>query len=252
MASAYLLVSHGSRDPRPEIAMKHLVGLLCHKIGRDLSALATGPITSQWKCETLVSTAYLERNPEPLHQQIIKFGKNALDSGYHSLKILPLFLLSGIHVMEDIPAEVALAKQVLGQDIKIFLQPYLGCHPALERLLAKQLIATKAEAKILLAHGSRRQQANAPVEAMAAKIGAVAAYLSVFPSLEARVQELVAANYKNLLTIPYFLFPGGMTDTVARRQQELKLQFPMVNFQLAEPLGASAELVELIWDLLEQ
>jgi sirohydrochlorin ferrochelatase len=43
-----------------------------------------------------------------------------------------------------------------------------------------------------------------------------------------------------------------MTDAVAQRQEELKLQFPEVSFQLAEPLGASAELVELIWDLLEK
>ncbi|MBW4631994.1 MAG: sirohydrochlorin chelatase [Iphinoe sp. HA4291-MV1] len=252
MVSAYLLVSHGSCDPRPEIAMQHLAGLLCRKIQSDLHAIATGGIISQSKCETLVDTAYLELNPEPLHEQIIKFGKTALDSGCHSLKILPLFLLSGVHVMEDIPAEVALARQALSQDIKIFLQPYLGCHPLLGRLLAKQLIATKAEAKILLAHGSRRPEANASVEAIAATIGAVAAYLGLSPSLEVRVQELMAAGYRNLLTIPYFLFPGGMTDAVAQRQEELKLQFPQVNFQLTEPLGANAELVELIWDLLEK
>ncbi|MBP5974592.1 sirohydrochlorin chelatase [Brasilonema sp. CT11] len=251
MASAHLLVSHGSHDPRPEIAMQHLVQLLCHKIQSDLLTMTTGGITSQLKCETLVGTAYLELNPEPLHKQIIKFAKNALDSGCDSLKIQPLFLLPGVHVMEDIPAEVALAQQALSQNLKIFLQPYLGSHPGLECLLTKQLIATKAEAKILLAHGSRRREGNVPVEAMAAKIGAVAAYLGVSPSLEARVQELVATGYKNFMIIPYFLFPGGMTDAVAQKQQELKLQFPEVNFQLTEPLGASAELVELIWDLLK-
>jgi sirohydrochlorin ferrochelatase len=127
----------------------------------------------------------------------------------------------------------------------------LGSHPDLGRLLAKQVVATKAEAKILLAHGSRRPGANDPVEAIAAEIGAVAAYLAVPPSFEAQVQ-LMSAGYKNLLIIPYFLFAGGMTDAVAQRQEELKLQFPEVSFQLAEPLGASAELVELIWDLLEK
>ncbi|NMG22515.1 sirohydrochlorin chelatase, partial [Brasilonema bromeliae] len=127
MASAYLLVSHGSHDPRPEIAMQHLAEQLCHKIQSDLVTMTTGGITSQLKCETLVGTAYLELNPEPLHQQIIKFAKNALDSGCHSLKIQPLFLLPGVHVMEDIPAQVALAEQAISQDIKIFLQPYLGC-----------------------------------------------------------------------------------------------------------------------------
>ncbi len=251
MASAYLLVSHGSRDPRPEIAMQHLAGLLCHNRQSDLLYIATGDVASLPKCETLVGTAYLELSPDPLHEQIIKFGKNALDSGCNSLKILPLFLLPGVHVMEDIPAQVALAKQALGQDIKISLQPYLGSHPDLGRLLAKQVVDTKAEAKILLAHGSRRPGANNPVEAMATAIGAVAAYLAVPPSFEAQVQ-LMSAGYKNLLIIPYFLFAGGMTDAVAQRQEELKLQFPEVSFQLAEPLGASAELVELIWDLLEK
>ncbi|KAB8320152.1 sirohydrochlorin chelatase [Tolypothrix campylonemoides VB511288] len=252
MASAYLLVSHGSRDPRPEIAMQHLAGLLCHNRQSDLPKIATGDVASLVKCETLVGTAYLELSPDRLHEQIIKFGKNALNSGCNSLKILPLFLLPGVHVMEDIPAEVALAKQILGQDIKISLQPYLGSHPDLGRLLAKQVVATKAEAKILLAHGSRRAGANNPVEAIATAIGGVAAYLAVPPSFEAQVQELISAGYRNLLIIPYFLFAGGMTDAVAQRQEELKLQFPEVNFQLAEPLGTRAELVELIWDLLEK
>lgn len=252
MASAYLLVSHGSRDPRPEIAMQHLAGLLCHNRQSDLPKIVTGHVASLAKCETLVGTAYLELNPDPLHEQIIKFAKNALDFGCNRLKILPLFLLPGVHVMEDIPDQVALAKQILNQDIKIFLQPYLGSHPDLGRLLAKQVVGTKPEAKILLAHGSRRPGANNPVESIATAIGAVAAYLSVPPSFEAQVQELINSGYRSLLTIPYFLFAGGMTDAVVQRQEELKLQSPEVSFYLAEPLGTRAELVELIWDLLEK
>lgn len=252
MASAYLLVSHGSRDPRPEIAMQNLAAQLRHKIQSDLPKIATGDVASLAKCETLVGTAYLELSPDPLHEQIIKFGKNALDCGCNSLKILPLFLLPGVHVMEDIPAQVALAKQILGQEIKISLQPYLGSHPDLGCLLAKQVVATKAEAKILLAHGSRRPEANNPVEVVATAIGGVAAYLSMPQSFEAQVQELISAGYRSLLIIPYFLFPGGMTDAVAQRQEELRLQFPEVSFQLAKPLGTRAELVELIWDLLEK
>jgi sirohydrochlorin cobaltochelatase len=252
MASVYLLVSHGSRDPRPEIAMQHLAGLLCQKIQSDLSKKTTGGVASLSKCETQIGVAYLELSPESLHKQIVKFGKKAVDSGFHSLKVLPLFLLPGVHVMEDIPEEVAQAQQVLGQEIKIELQPYLGSHPDLGRVLAKQLDATQADGKILLAHGSRRPGGNIPVEVLASAIGAEAAYLAVSPNLEARVQELMSAGCRNLLIIPYFLFAGGMTDTVAQRQQELKLQFPEVSVRLAEPLGASTELVELIWDLLER
>lgn len=246
--SAYLLVSHGSRDRRPEIAMQQLAKLVCNKLPENHNALNGAP---------QVGIAALEMSPQPLHEQIQEFAKRAFCEGKLSqnenrLKIVPLFLLPGVHVMTDIPAEVALAQQTLGQDIMIELQPYLGSHPNLEKLLAKQIAAIKTEAWILLAHGSRRPGSKETVEAMAASLPAVAAYWSVPPSLESRVKELVAAGHKEIAILPYFLFAGGITDAIAASIEELKLQFSAVNFQLAEPLGASAELAELIWDLTDR
>ena len=255
MSSAYLLVSHGSRDRRPEIAMQQLAKLVHNKLSENHNALNN---------EHQVGIAALEMNPQPLHEQIQQFAKSAFDDawvGLHQsklsqnenrIKIVPLFLLPGVHVMTDIPAEVALAQQAIGQDIMIELQPYLGSHPNLEKLLAKQIAAIKAEAWILLTHGSRRPGSKETVEAIAASLPAVAAYWSVPPSLESRVKELVAAGYKEIAILPYFLFAGGITDAIAASIEELKLQFSAVNFQLAEPLGASAELAELIWDLTER
>ncbi|MBE8964691.1 sirohydrochlorin chelatase [Nostocales cyanobacterium LEGE 12452] len=241
MSSAYLLLSHGSRDPRPEIAMQQLASLVCQKLSS----------------EHLVGIAALEMSPQPLHEQIQQFAKSAfgdylLSQNENRLKIVPLFLLPGVHVMADIPAEVALAQQATGQNIIIELQPYLGSHPNLEKLLAKQIAAIKAEAWILLAHGSRRPGSQKTVEAMAASLGAVAAYWAGPPSLESRVKELVDAGYQEIAILPYFLFTGGITDAIANSIEELKLQFSAVNFQLAQPLGVSAELAELIWDLTQR
>ncbi|MEH2366740.1 sirohydrochlorin chelatase [Nostoc sp.] len=241
MSSAYLLLSHGSRDRRPEIAMQQLARLVCQQLSS----------------EHLVGIAALEMSPQPLHEQIQQFAKSAFGDCTQSqnenrLKIVPLFLLPGVHVMTDIPAEVALAQQAAGQDIIIELQPYLGSHPNLEKLLTKQIAAIKAEAWILLAHGSRRPGSQETVEAMAASLGAVTAYWTGPPSLESRVKELVTADYREIAILPYFLFAGGITDAITTSIEELKLQFSAVNFQLAEPLGASAELAELIWDLTER
>ncbi|MFN6461400.1 MAG: sirohydrochlorin chelatase [Nostoc sp. DedVER02] len=238
MSSAYLLVSHGSRDRRPEIAMQQLARLVCQKLSS----------------EHLVSIATLEMSPQPLHEQIQEFAKSAFgeckpSENQNRLKIVPLFLLPGVHVMTDIPAEVALAQEAIGQDIMIELQPYLGSHPNLGKLLAKQISAMKAEAWILLAHGSRRPGSKETVEAIAASLSAVDAYWAGTPSLESRVKELVTAGYREIAILPYFLFAGGITDAIAASIEELKLQFSAVNFQLAQPLGASAELAELIWDL---
>ena len=255
MSSAYLLVSHGSRDPRPEIAMQQLAKLVCNKLPKNHN-----PSNSKH----LVGIAALEMSSQPLSEQIQQFAKSAfydgcgelrlrkLSENENSLKIVPLFLLPGVHVMTDIPAEVALAQQALGQDMIIELQPYLGSHPDLEKLLAKQIATIKAQAWILLTHGSRRPDSEKPVQAIAENLGAVVAYWSVRPSLESRVKELVAAGYREIAILPYFLFAGGITDAIAASVEELKLQFSAVNFQLAEPLGASAELAELIWDLIDR
>lgn len=248
MSSAYLLVSHGSRDPRPEVAMQQLARLVCDKLPKNYNALNS---------EHLVGIAALEMSPQPLHEQIQQFAKSAFGNrkpsqNQNRLKIVPLFLLPGVHVMTDIPAEVALAQQAIDEDIMIELQPYLGSHPNLEKLLVEQITTIKAEAWIFLAHGSRRPGSKETVEAMAASLSAVAAYWATPPSLESRVTELVTAGYKEIAILPYFLFAGGITDAIAASIEELKLQFPAVNFQLAQPLGASAELAELIWDLTDR
>ncbi|MCF2145053.1 sirohydrochlorin chelatase [Desmonostoc muscorum LEGE 12446] len=248
MSFAYLLVSHGSRDPRPEIAMQELARIVSEKLHNN---------HNQANSEHLVGIAALEMSQKPLHEQIKQFAETAfgvekVSENEHHLKILPLFLLPGVHVMTDIPAEVALARQATGEDIMIELQPYLGSHPDLNKLLSKQIAKIKAEAWILLAHGSRRPDSQKPIEAMAASLGAIAAYWSVPGSLELRVKELVAAGYEEIAILPYFLFPGGITDAIATSIETLKLQFSAVTFHLAEPLGASAELADLIWDLTDK
>lgn len=236
LSTAYLLVSHGSRDPRPEISMQQLAKLVCNKLPAS---------------EQLVGIAALELSSQPLHEQIKQFAQSALASGCSSLKIVPLFLLPGVHVMTDIPAEVALAQQAIGEDIIIDLLPYLGTHPGFGKLLTRPLANIKAETSIVLAHGSRRPGSQEQLAETADGLGAVVAFWAVPPSLESRVKELVAAGYRQIAILSYFLFAGGITDAIAKSVEELKLQFPAVTFQLTEPLGASAELADLILDVIQ-
>jgi sirohydrochlorin cobaltochelatase len=236
MPSAYLLVSHGSRDPRPEIAMNKLV---------DLIGESHLP-----KEKNLIGTAYLELKPTPLHAQIQEFGFQAQAYGCDRLKIVPLFLLPGVHVMTDIPAEVSTAQA--GLELAIEVKPYLGTHPGLAQLLKKQMSGIEVQKWILLSHGSRRPGSVEPVEAIAASLGAVAAYWVLLPSLQLQIQELANFGVTEIGILPYFLFAGGITDALAQSVEQSKMQFPAVSLQLAEPLGASSFLADLIWDLLEQ
>jgi len=239
MPSAYLLVSHGSRDQRPEIAMNQLVDL----IGDIKSS------HSSTESKNLIGTAYLELRQTPLHEQIQEFGQLAQSHGCDRLKIVPLFLLPGVHVMTDIPEEVTKAQAAL--DLAIEVKPYLGTHPRLAQLLSKQMSALEVQKWILLSHGSRRPGSLEPVEAIAATLGAVPAYWVLLPSLQLQIQELASFGVTEIGILPYFLFAGGITDALAQSVEQSRMQFPGVSLQLAEPLGASSFLADLIWDLLE-
>ncbi|MEO0687501.1 MAG: sirohydrochlorin chelatase [Cyanobacteria bacterium J06649_11] len=254
MSEAYLLVSHGSRDPRPEVAMKRLAINLSKKLENEnnLNNHSIGGLLSPTKCDYLVGCGYLELQPQSLNEQIIDFSWKAINNGIHRLKILPLFLLSGIHVTEDIPQEIELAKQTLGEDIVIELQPHLGSCFGLQRLLAKKINNSSLDGKIIVAHGSRRVKANTNIEAMAISLNAVAAYWAISPNLKDIVTQLVADGKRKIGILPYFLFSGGITDAIAQSVQDLKLLFPMVSFYLYEPLEANGELIDLIWDLMQK
>jgi sirohydrochlorin cobaltochelatase len=77
----------------------------------------------------LVGTACLEVGAVPLHQQIVAFSRRARAAGAQRVRLVPLFLLAGVHVMEDIPAEVEQARQGL-PDLTLEVCPTWAATPA--------------------------------------------------------------------------------------------------------------------------
>ncbi len=277
LSSAYLLISHGSRDPRPQMAMEKLAALVRANLGThdttwtptlgaecqtsslgnrfiqlpnaDGTAEKAIALLSAWY--PLVGTATLELADAPLHEQIKQFVSAALSAGCNQLQLLPLFLLPGVHVLEDIPAELALAQQSLGQAIALKQRPHLGAHSGLTRILANQLATVDADAKILLSHGTRRAGGNQPVEAVADQLGAMAAYWSVPPTLEEQLWALAGTGHKQIAILPYFLFSGAITDAIAQSVSTLQERFPTLELSLCNPIGVSSQLADLIVDLTQ-
>lgn len=277
LTSAYLLISHGSRDPRPQLAIEQLAELVRETLGthsahwmpsRDTRTLSsqgnhflqepevervTGRVmlvSSAWY--PLVGTAVLELAPLPLHEQIQQFAHQALSVGCKQVQLLPLFLLPGVHVMEDIPTEVALAQEQLGESIVLNVRPHLGTHSSLATILTSQLETLDTDATILLSHGSRRAGSKEAVEAVAEHLGAVVAYWSVKPTLEEQLEVLASASHKQITIVPYFLFSGGITDAIAQMVANLQARFPTLQLTLAQPIGVSTQLADLIVDLIEK
>jgi sirohydrochlorin cobaltochelatase len=242
MSNACLLVSHGSHDPRPALAAAQLAEQV-----------------TQLSPHLWVKTAVLECSPLPLHQQIQDFAQAAIAQNCTHLYLLPLFLLPGVHVMEDIPAEVAIAQSRLGETLPLITLPYLGTNPHLYPLLKHsdppsgstgQISTGQGETgRVLMSHGSRRDGGNAPVAAIAAQMGAVSAYWSVAPSLQTQVANLVGQGCQDIVILPYFLFEGGITDAIAQTVAQLAQEHPTTQFTMAETLSANPNLATHIVNL---
>lgn len=248
--SAYLLVAHGSRDPRPQLALELLGQRVRQALNQVTPALAAVPssvaATTTAAHVPLVQTACLELQPQPLHQQILEFAEQAIATHIPNLEIVPLFLLPGVHVMDDIPAEVAIAQQSLGQRIQLHIRPYLGANPKLIEALGSVLPPLRQGGFIIMSHGSRRPGGNDPIESLAQHLGAVAAYWSVSPSLEEQITAQLHQGCQEITVFPYILFPAGITDAIATTLETLAQRYPHVQFQALSALSEIAPLEQWI------
>lgn len=227
MPSAYLLVTHGSHDRRPHVAIADLVDQVRQRLS------------------TTVGTAVLECSPLKLHEQIQQFSQTLEQAT--EVQIVPLFLLAGVHVMEDLPEQVAIAQQQVQS--KLTLMPYLGSDAGLWKLLSRHL-AKIPSPKILLSHGSRRSSGNLAIETLADQLNALPAFWTVAPSLGDRIAELNQTGCQEIAIFPYFLFPGGITDAISAQVDQLAEQYPHLNLQLLSPLEVSEDLVDVIVEFL--
>ena len=118
-----------------------------------------------------------------------------------------------------------------------------------------------ATAVLLIAHGSRRPEANADLVKLAGMIrergtyGLVEiAYLELAePTIPQAAARCVEQGAKRVLMLPYFLSAGShVVLDLERFRQEAAERFPMIRFQLCPPLGLHPLMVELVMTRLAE
>lgn len=243
--AAYLLVAHGSRDRRSQLALQQLGQLFQHSL----------PPSGPSGLYPWVATGTLEFGPVSLEQQIGDWAKILVQQQVPRLYLLPLFLLPGRHVQVDLPAVLSMVAAGLKVSLPMELRSHLGSHPGITSLLgnlmqAQQLDHGAIDQWILLAHGSRYPGGNQPVEQLAHQLGAVTAYWSGPPSLLQRVEELSQKSIHSIGIQPYFLFSGSIMDAISKEIDQLKCSFYDIEFSLSSPLQPTPQLVQLIQALL--
>ena len=110
---------------------------------------------------------------------------------------------------------------------------------------------------LLVDHGSRRTEANALVEEVAAAVRkshpdwhVAFAHLELAPpDVPTGLDACVAAGAKTVVVHPYFLGPGRHSrDDLPALLADARARHPGVEFVLSEPLGPHPKLTEVVLD----
>jgi sirohydrochlorin ferrochelatase len=109
-------------------------------------------------------------------------------------------------------------------------------------------------ALLLIAHGSRQEEANADLHHIAAGLRArgqaivEASFLELAePDIEKAGVRCVAQGAGRVILVPYFLSAGvHVRRDLAEARAKLAERFPAVEFRLAEPLGRHPLLLDVV------
>ena len=259
LSDAYLFVFHGSRDSRTQAAASKLQQLLIAEYhSKNILARHNylevnlpkfdqrSATTSNLSVSPLIEMAALELTSVPLSQKLVNFAEIAHRQRLGQIKVIPLFLAPGVHVTEDIPAEIALATARSNFKLVFKLSPYLGEYSGIVSLLFRRFAELPAANRVLIAHGSRSWRVADYYQSLANKLNADLAYWSTAPRFGELIRGKIAAGIEKMAIVPYFLFPGKITTAIAQEISILRQEYPQVELNLGRPLGATKALAELI------
>jgi sirohydrochlorin cobaltochelatase len=136
--AAYFLVTHGSSNPRSWRSLRKIVRF------------------AQSRSQTLIDGGCLEGLALSLVEQLGEFGDRAIDMDYHQIIVVPLFLLPGMHVKQDLPAAVSTIQHHFKQQkVQFQLTDYLGSHPQIPHLLASQFAKSSSDRQVIAQQDSQ-------------------------------------------------------------------------------------------------
>jgi sirohydrochlorin ferrochelatase len=116
-------------------------------------------------------------------------------------------------------------------------------------------------AVLLMAHGSRRANANADLEELARRVREQGGYAIVEvsylelarPSIPQGGHNCVSRGATRVLMLPYFLSAGRhVTEDLQGFQEQLTTEFPDVAFELCPPLGLHPLMTQIVLDRLTE
>lgn len=126
--SCVVLIAHGSRNPKWLVPFEQLIGDLKQDVGEDN-----------------VFLCYMKHG----RPQLPQLAQELAGRGVRHIRILPLFMATGLHLKDDIPEEINAIKQQF-PELEIELLSPIGEHPLfldMMHRLARQFLSESMPAR---------------------------------------------------------------------------------------------------------
>ncbi|MBW3539839.1 MAG: CbiX/SirB N-terminal domain-containing protein [Planctomycetes bacterium] len=133
--------------------------------------------------------------------------------------------------------------------------------PPRDRSDVEPAVASEYTAVLLIAHGSRREEANRDLVRLAEIVRSrrpfrtvEIAYLEVTaPTIPDGARRAAASGAKRVLMLPYFLSAGShVTEDLERHRAEAARTHPQSEFILCQPLGLHPLLIDVVFARLDE
>ncbi|MBD8070861.1 sirohydrochlorin chelatase [Bacillus sp. PS06] len=193
---------------------------------------------------------------EGTRPSIIEAISTVISQGATSVTIMPILLLTGTYVREDIPNEMMRAKKIYPNIPFYYGQPF-GQDDSMiqilnERLEAKKYNNKRFKAVLLVSHGSYDVHSLKQFEEIAQRLrynkpfDVFTCYMNMSkPSFKDELGNVLKQTYEEIYIIPYLLYSGGFTVEIENITKQYQVNNPDKNIILCEHIGFDEKLKEL-------
>ena len=239
-APAFLILGHGSRDPRGAREFHELVGLVRER-----------------NPGLPVEGGFIELSRPPISECVNRLAAG----GASTVAAVPLMLLAAGHAKDDIPA--TLVREGLDHpEIDFRYGRALGVRPELLELMDERISAVVREeektetAVLVVGRGSSDPDANSDI----AKISRLfyegrpyptvePAFISMTPpDVRAGLDRLRLLGAKRVVVFSYFLFTGVLEERIREQTQDFAAHTPGIDVRYAGYFGPDERVADLLME----
>lgn len=199
------------------------------------------------------------------HPTLAETVETLLPLGITEITIQPYFLIAGVYVKNDLRTLIEDVNEQFPM-LTFHMSPVLGEHAALTDLAQwrvqqaqEQLGEGDAPSLLLMAHGTPRASANAPLytlaDILASRLNLANARVSYLdcnsPTIPQGIEQLVASGAKRIIALPYFLHLGRhVAEDLPEIIAEAQAKHSNTLIHLAHHLDYDLRLVDAVQGLL--